>query len=235
MLCLGQGRKVLFSGTPCQCDGLLHYLGKPYDGLITVDIICNSVPSPRVFREYMDGIEARFRDRIDRVDMRDKTLGWGTMDSYRYHFRSGREVLNPKGIPGWQYVYESGLISRESCFGCRYTNLGRVTDFTIGDFWDIRNLRPELKSASGTSVLLVNSEKAEALTDRIAEFADLWEVAEDAYLQPRLEEPTPAPAAYDEFWSAYFAKGCRKTLDRYFPGKSLPRRIAGKLVKMLSH
>lgn len=229
---LKQGRMVLFTGTPCQCHGLLRYLGKPYENLLTADLICHSVPSPRVFNDYKAMIEARFRERIIHIAMRDKTLGWGTTESYRYRFQSGREELNPKGYLGWQHIYESGLITRESCFACPYTNLNRVTDFTIGDFWDIRGLRPELKSREGTSVLLVSSAKGEALLDRIAQAADLWAVTEDEYMQPRLQETTEKPAKYDAFWATCTKKGFGKAYARFFQKGNALTRAAWR-IKML--
>lgn len=45
---LKHGKYVLFTGTPCQIEGLLKYLGKDYDNLYTQDIICHGVPSPNV-------------------------------------------------------------------------------------------------------------------------------------------------------------------------------------------
>jgi len=50
---LNEGRKVLFSGTPCQVAGLRLYLHKEYENLLTVDFVCHGVPSPGVFRWHL--------------------------------------------------------------------------------------------------------------------------------------------------------------------------------------
>ena len=46
---LNAKREVLFSGTSCQVAGLKHFLGKDYDNLICIDIVCHGVPSPVVW------------------------------------------------------------------------------------------------------------------------------------------------------------------------------------------
>lgn len=230
---LKEGKIVLFSGTPCQNHGLLLYLKKKYDNLITVDIICHSVPSPRIFTDYIGMIQRRYNDIIINVSMRDKTLGWGTTESYRYYFKSGKEILNPKGFVGWQHIFESGLITRESCFDCHYTNLNRVTDFTIGDFWDIGNLRPELRSKSGTSILLVNTEKAQTILNHLRDSLYLWPVTESEYLQPRLQEPSKRPNKYDDFWDLYHSKGFKASYNYFFPTPSILKRLINKIIKYL--
>ncbi len=229
---LVDGRMVLFTGTPCQNHGLLKYLKKTYNNLITTDIICHSVPSPTFFMSYLKMIEKRFKDKVINISMRDKTLGWGVTESYRYFFSSGKEVLNPRNIVGWQNIFESGFITRECCFDCQYTNLNRVTDFTIGDFWDSHHLRPDLMSKEGTSVVLVNTEKAVELLNKIYNTIDLWPVFENEFLQPRLQNCTKKPEKYDEFWRFYFRKGFRRTYLHFFHNINLVKRIILKIKRI---
>ena len=90
---LQQGRKVLFSGTPCQIAGLKKYLRKEYDNLLTVDFICHGVPSPGVWRRYLSELreslhaergdgKKSFSSSIDElpvitgISFRDKSDGW---------------------------------------------------------------------------------------------------------------------------------------------------------------
>ena len=96
---LKQGRKVLFSGTSCQIMGLKRYLGKDYPNLFTIDIICHGVPSPAVWKKYLDEIvevarngkkkqllslftsvipetEAPAGGELEGISFRDKTFGW---------------------------------------------------------------------------------------------------------------------------------------------------------------
>lgn len=101
---LKSGRRVLFSGTPCQIAGLRRFLRRDYDLLLCVDFICHGVPSPGVFRAYLaeemtklarqgekkysfafstipsipkaDALAARLGCRIEDIRFRDKTNGW---------------------------------------------------------------------------------------------------------------------------------------------------------------
>lgn len=67
---------VLFSGTPCQVSALNFYLGRDYENLITVDLLCNSVVPQKVWGKYL--LE-KFNDtaKIEYISFRDKkALGW---------------------------------------------------------------------------------------------------------------------------------------------------------------
>lgn len=73
---LKQGRKVLFSGSPCQIAGLHHYLRKEYDNLTTVDFVCHGVPSPKVWGRYLDEVVKAGKQAINEVKFRNKGNGW---------------------------------------------------------------------------------------------------------------------------------------------------------------
>lgn len=216
---LNSGRIVLFTGTPCQCDGLVTYLRKPYDNLITADVICHSIPSPKYFKQYLSMVEHKYQKKLREVLMRDKSKGWG-VDSYKYIFNDGSSKLNPTNIKCWQQIFESGLITRESCFDCQYTNLIRATDFTIGDFWDFDNKRPEIKSKEGTSVILLNTNKAIHIFDEVKEQTEFWSICEEEFMQPRLRTSSARPFDYDLFWELYLQNGFDYSYSDNFKPKS---------------
>lgn len=58
---LKSNRKVLFSGTPCQIQGLKKVIRKNSELLITVDIACHSVPSPKVWKSFFRNLIAKNR------------------------------------------------------------------------------------------------------------------------------------------------------------------------------
>jgi len=194
---LQNGRALLFTGTPCQVDGLQHFLkreGVNRTKLLTADLVCHSVPSPARFAEYVEAVGKCYASPVVRIEMRDKThFGWGHINSYIYTFADGRTVHNPPEFTCWQDIFESRRISRDSCFACRYTNFDRPGDFTIGDFWDNDNHRPDLKSPEGTSVIVVNSSKAKEVLESIKEDVQLWEVEREAYMQYRFYTPISRP------------------------------------------
>ena len=69
---LKKNKFVLFTGTPCQIEGLKSYLGKDYEKLYTQDIICHGVPSPKAWKKYI----GEFKGNIKDISFRDKTFGW---------------------------------------------------------------------------------------------------------------------------------------------------------------
>ena len=71
---LKTGRKVLFTGTPCQVAGLNHFIQKKFENLYTVDFVCHCVPSPKVWKSYLK--EVRGNATITHISFRDKSEGW---------------------------------------------------------------------------------------------------------------------------------------------------------------
>ena len=211
---LKDGMYVLFTGTPCQVDGLLHYLRKPYHNLITADVICHSIPSPLFFEEYKHFIEDSYNDKLLSISMKDKTKGWGG-DCIKYIFKSGKEIINPEKCRSWVAIFESGLITRDSCFECQYTNLDRPSDFTIGDFWDFEHKRPDIKSKDGTSLILLNTPKAVELFKMVKTEAYIWKTSVDEYMQPRLYTSSIKPSKYNRFWDDYYKYGFLHVYNRY--------------------
>lgn len=159
------GRKVLFTGAPCQCAGLLNYLGKTYENLITADFLCHGMPSQMAFDLYIEFIEKKVGAKIYDVCFRDKSKrGWGMTFSYKY-FKSGKEKR--KFNVGWTdpylYGYVQGYLNRYSCYSCPFKGNKRITDFTFCDYWGVENSDISLIYEQGVSAVFINSEKAEQI------------------------------------------------------------------------
>lgn len=160
---------VCFSGTPCQVNGLYKYLGKDYENLITVDVVCKSVPSPLIFEKYIEykkGKEGNFSD----VVFRDKKRGflYCTMAHYLSHEdRLLAKSIYRKGSESdeWLRLFLSGKISRHSCMTCPYQTIHRVSDFTLGDIWETGN--PKLDDNKGTTLLHVWTSKGKRFLKNI--------------------------------------------------------------------
>lgn len=165
-----QGQQVLFSGTPCQVGGLAAYLQKPYENLLTVDFVCHSVPSPMAWKEYV-----KYRSQQDnegalpeRINLRSKETGWS---HYRYsnqfEYADGKKHTARSGESLFMKLFVGGYINRESCANCRFKGYKRVSDLTIGDFWGIWDIAPEMDDNKGTSVVLVQSERGAEVMERL--------------------------------------------------------------------
>lgn len=225
-------RLVLFSGTPCQVDGLKRYLMKDYLKLITVDLVCHSIPSPLIYNEYTEYASKILGRKVVGIDMRYKrTYGWSHRFSYRFHFENGRSTVDPFWIVNWGKLFFSELINRPSCGECQYTNLNRPGDFTIADFWDDSHKRPDIYSRDGTSLFLVNTVKGQNIFAELKGVVDCWEITKEEALQPCLVQPTVQNPKRKEFWEYYYKKGFRKTYKKYFvEGKIL---IIKKNIKII--
>lgn len=164
---LKQGRKVLFSGSPCQIAGLHHYLRKKYESLTTVDFVCHGVPSPKVWGRYLDEVVRAGKQAINDVKFRNKGNGWKKFNfvlSYNYDNKS-------YSLSSWHQqnhymrAFLSDMILRPSCHDCRAKQGRSHSDVTIADFWGIDREIPDMDDDKGTGLVLGNTEKGRNALD----------------------------------------------------------------------
>lgn len=160
---LDSGKEVLYSGTPCQISGLLHYLRKPYVNLTTVDFVCHGVPSPGVWKKYLEEVVTAGKQAIKNVSFRNKTKGWKRFSFYMNYDNEKKTVtlLSPLDKNPYMRAFLSDLILRPSCHDCPAKGGKSHSDITIADFWGVWNLIPSMNDDKGTSLVLINSEKGE--------------------------------------------------------------------------
>lgn len=164
---LKQGKTVLYSGTPCQIDGLKNFLGKDYENLYTVDIVCHGVGSQAYFDKYMDYARERY-GKIKALRFRSKEYaGWSCCGVVVVSSDCLKKIPY-RDFDNYYYSYFlSGDIYRKSCYSCKYANTNRVGDFTLGDYWGVEALNLPLQTENGCSLLLVNNRHAMQLLDEI--------------------------------------------------------------------
>lgn len=165
---LKQGKTVLYSGTPCQIDGLKNFLGKDYENLYTVDIVCHGVGSQAYFDKYMDYARERY-GKIKALRFRSKEYaGWSCGGVVVVDSSDCLKKIPYRDFDNYYYSYFlSGDIYRKSCYSCKYANTNRVGDFTLGDYWGVEALNLPLQTENGCSLLLVNNRHAMQLLDEI--------------------------------------------------------------------
>lgn len=161
---LNEGKKVLFTGTPCQIAGLYNYLQKKYDNLYTCDIVCHGVPSPEVFEKYKQMLESLNGSTIQRIAFRHKKYGWKL---YSVSLLFNNNIEYSKTLKEDPYIlgFLRDYYLRPSCYKCTYSKLPRVSDITLGDFWGVGNKYPGLDDDKGTSLLLVNTDKGKIMLE----------------------------------------------------------------------
>lgn len=181
---LRQGREVLFCGTPCQIAGFRLFLRKDYDNLITVDFICHGVPSPGIFRQYLNEEKLLFSrkhnkaptsvsdstdaPKVNAIFFRDKVKGWKEF-SLTLHFsqtsRKGELLSISKSSTLHKNPYLRGFLSnlylRPSCHSCPAKELKSGSDITIADYWFIQELLPEIDDDKGISAVIINTAKGQ--------------------------------------------------------------------------
>ncbi len=164
---LDKGNLALFVGTPCQCGGLLSYLGKDYENLITTDFICHGVPSRLAWREYIKSLSERGFS-LKEVNMRDKSSGWLGY-KWRLVDTKGKVRFENHSDNPFMKAFSKNVCLRPSCYECRFKGFDRKTDITLGDYWGVNSCQKDMFDNKGTSLVFVNSEKGEKIFSQISE------------------------------------------------------------------
>lgn len=173
---LNEGKKVCFIGTPCQVSGLKSFLQRNYESLITVDLVCHGVPSPKLWEKYCQYQQERFRSPISSVAFRNKTYGYhgGTM---KIVFSNGKEYYASGRIDPMLKSFYNDVASRPSCYQCPMKGLDRCSDFTIMEGWHASVLVPGLKDDDrGYTSVIVQSEAGLKLLENLRERYECYEV-----------------------------------------------------------
>ena len=244
---LRQGRKVLFSGTPCQIAGLRKYLRKDYENLLTVDLICHGVPSPKLLADFIEANSAKAA--VTDIKFRDKKRnGWSAAGSISFNKedKNKTKLMAPYNS-AYYNLYFSNSISRPCCYTCRYANINRVGDITIGDYWNIDAVLPAFDSSGGVSVVLVNTQKGAALTKTLKQGSTLVETSLKSAVDGNGNLSVPSKKSgcrdriFDDIENNGIAAAAKKYckfkrvkpfIMRHIP-KSLKKRVKVKLKKIL--
>lgn len=219
---LENGNLVLFSGTPCLILGLKAYLGKEYDNLLTVDLVCHGVTSTQIFNDYLKQIEKEKGITIVNYQFRDKDISWGTNYSYSYYNNSdsSKQIKIrhcPREESSYMAHYLRGNIFRENCYSCSLSNSRRVSDFTLGDYWEIEvehpefvtRKRPSIVLRKGVSCVLANTDRAIKFIPDLKEKMVLYEVSLETIIRHNgnLKAPSKKGNGRDELLNTYKTNG----------------------------
>lgn len=159
---LKAGRKVMYSGTPCQIAGLKHYLRKEYDNLLTVDFVCHGVPSPKVWEKYLHELVGTVN--VQGVSMRDKQHeGWKRFNFVLDYQKEGKMITLSSWHQENDYMnaFLRDMILRPSCYACKARECRSHSDITIADFWGIQSICPTMDDDKGTGLVLIHTAKGE--------------------------------------------------------------------------
>lgn len=198
-----QKKQVLVSGTPCQINALKKFLkvtNIDTERLFTIDIVCHGVPSPAIWRDYVQWNENKAHEPVLSVDFRDKSYGWNT------HLETLRYASKKKTSDVYTRMFYGHNMLRPSCSTCPFASTERISDITIADFWGINEVFPDFDDNQGVSLVLINTERGEKLFYSSSESLDCRETTIEHCIQPPLEKPFPMPDTRNQFWTMYKCK-----------------------------
>lgn len=227
---LKSGKIVLFTGTPCQADGLKRYLNGKFEKLIICDLICFGVPSPRIWRSYVDFISTINKSKLKEHYFRSYEKTWFEHIALSV-FENGKKYQDKGYSNIFTQIYYSKLANRPSCHKCPYTAVSRVSDITIGDCRGIDKVIPTLECDDGVSLVFVNTSYGENLYERVLNNLDSIEIELDTVMQPPLRSPAKANKKREAFFEVYSQKGFKKTLDWYFGKFYVIKQFVKKIIK----
>jgi len=182
---LKKGRKILFSGTPCQCQAMKDFFSTYEEQLLFVALICRGVQSPRLWEEYLGYLGKD--TSVTFYDFRDKSY-CNDAHSVVYQLENEKHLV-PMNEDRFSRLYTKCLTLRPSCYTCEFCRTDLPFDFTIGDFWGIEKVFPEFADGKGTSLVIARGERAENIMGRMQDRAQVISCEEEDCIQPALKVP----------------------------------------------
>ncbi len=233
---LKKGKLVLFTGTPCQIASLHTFLKKDYENLITMDVVCHGVPSRRLWREFLDLLEKKYHSKIVAVNFRDKRdFGWHR-PQMAYEYEDGKSH-SFCGDQSFFQMFNTNLFLRPSCLKCKLISYHRPSDISVADYWGIERFRKDFDDNKGTSMILLNTKKGEALFDNVKSQMEYFETGKEYCWQGRLQGRSTIHSDTDRFWKEYKKHGLKYVLVKYTDYSAsikFMRRVRNKLLRIIS-
>ena len=206
---LAEGKQVLFTGTPCQCDGVRHYFGAQPQGLILMALVCRGVQSPGLWKDYVNYLSDG--EPLRAYCFRDKRL---KNDGHTVAYTTSRgEQAMPMSKDPFSRLYVKCLTLRPSCYSCPYTRWELPFDLTMGDFWGIEKVRPELNDGMGVSLVIARTKAGRDLLESSKSHGLVLEMERDAADQIALNEPAKQSILRKLLFRDFARKGASGVCD----------------------
>lgn len=232
------GKHVLFSGTPCQVASVRKYLGKDYDNLFLMDIICHGVPSQKFFSDFLLQLGKKHQGTISEFSFRNKSKGQGMTSAYKVMSKNGeREYICNGKVMSYFSLFLKSYTYRENCYSCPYAKPERMGDLTLGDFWGFHQEHPgvtTLDNEKGISCVLVNNEKGKQLFEKYSSYFERIPSSfekVDAH-NDQLHEPSRKPEKREAVLALY-RDGGYEAVEKYYQKKFRKDRIEQSIIYII--
>lgn len=221
---LDEGRKVLFTGVPCQIGGLYGYLmGKEYDNLYTAEIVCHGGGSPSIFESSIDAAAKQEGSSLISMNQTSKpTSKWSLLipKVTERIFDDGRTVSIDSSDEPYMYLYLKALLYNDCCYECKYARMPRTADITMADFFGFGTVRRhKFNTDYGISMVMTNNEHGAELFER-AVHSDIvesepCELEECLLYNHNLWRPCHKPALRKDIFELYHSQGFEAVAYKY--------------------
>lgn len=237
---LEKGNYVLYSGLPCQISGLLNYLKKDYDKLITVEILCHGAPSQGLFNKYLDVTEKRYGSSVKSISQRDGGKDWNPLiqKRVRIEFEDGRELIQKEDADPYMSLFIRELSYNSSCYSCQYANKERRADITLGDYGGLGVFRKfENVNPNGVSFVQLNNLKAHEFVSGVKDvYMEERPSEEISFMNSAIVRPTKMPMQRNDFVEDYKKLEKEELFDKYYHkdyGYKIRCKIKGLIILCL--
>lgn len=191
------GKRVLFSGTPCQVAAVTKRYSDYAEQLYTIDILCHGTPEPRIWEMYLDYMQRKWNSGIEQIDLRKKDEYSWQQRKVQIRFQNGNSYISQKGEDPYCRLFLDNVILQQKCYSCPFATVDRVADITLGDFWSLSRETTIADSGKGLSMVLVNSDKGKQLFSMIENQMDIKEMSlSDAVKNNIPMTSAPKPSIY---------------------------------------
>ncbi len=231
---LENGKTVLCCGTPCQIAGLKSYLKSDYENLITIDFICHGTPIQKVWKKYLEWQEGLHKSSVISVNFRSKENGWSNY-LLLLLFTNGKKYAQTSDKDPYMQLFLSDMCLNRNCYNCQFKGKNRQSDITLGDFWGIDNIAPDLNDSEGISFLSINTQKGKELLNNIKSNIFLTEVDEEIAFSYNVAAIKSAsqPDCYNNFIKDLEAMPFNKLARKYIRKSPIKKRLKKyKLIKI---
>ena len=224
-------KKILFVGTPCQVAGLKAIVKN--NNLLTIDLICHGVPSPKLFEKYIQELEQTNNDKLVNYNFRDKSTGWDTYSSTVIFKNNIKTELSKDN--DYMKIFLSDVALRESCYNCNFKLGNKYSDITLGDFWEVQKYYPDMYNKEGVSAIIINTKQGQNIFDKIRN--DI--IYKDCKLQeilegnPSLKTSSKRNKKRKNFFENVEKKDIKTLSKEYSYKNTIIRRVKNKIKRII--
>ena len=233
-----EGKKVLFSGTPCMVAGLKSFLGKKdfSDKLVTIDVVCHGVPSQKIFDAYLEQKNSHLKNRIIKYTFRDKVEGRDGMKWYTSYETADGKCLRNWPEDSYNYYYMMGFTHRDSCYDCPFASPHRYSDITLCDYWEWEKDNLPFSYKDSVSGVVINTDIGESLFEEIREKFILVESNFESLSSHNsaLLKPMRKPAERETIMGIWESEGY-SGMEKIFSNNYKKQIFKGRLVRILPY